>query len=143
MVTGLQKFSGGEVRRRASSPKLQVFNTALMSAQSARRFADARKDHTWWGRLVESAIGAHLANAAAVGGCEAFYWRNRNSEVDFVARAGKVISGIEVKSGRSRDSLPGMNAFVENFHPERTLLIGEGGVSTEEFLSRRAEYWIA
>ena len=33
MITGLQKYSGNAVRRRASSPKLQVLNTALMTAQ--------------------------------------------------------------------------------------------------------------
>ena len=143
MVTGLQKFSGGEVRRRASSPKLQVFNTALMSAQSARRFTEARKDHAWWGRLVESAIGAHLVNAAAAGGCEVFYWRDRNNEVDFVARVGKMITGIEVKSGRSSSSLPGMDAFAESFHPQRKLLVGEGGIAVEEFLGRPVDYWIS
>jgi uncharacterized protein len=32
MVCGLQKFAGEAVRQRGSSPKLQVFNTALVSA---------------------------------------------------------------------------------------------------------------
>ena len=32
MIVGLQKFSGGTARQRGSSPKLQVLNTALMSA---------------------------------------------------------------------------------------------------------------
>ena len=34
MLTGLSKFSGKIVRSRGSSPKLQVFNTALLTAQS-------------------------------------------------------------------------------------------------------------
>ena len=32
MMVGLQKYSNAPVRRRGSSPKLQVFNTALMTA---------------------------------------------------------------------------------------------------------------
>jgi predicted AAA+ superfamily ATPase len=143
MVTGLQKFAGGDVSRRASSPKLQVFNTALMSAQSGRRLADARADHTWWGRLVESAIGAQLVNAAAAGDCQAFYWRERNDEVDFIVRLGGQITAIEVKSGRRPDSLPGMDAFAAKFRPHRKLLVGQGGIPLEDFLSRPTGYWFA
>jgi len=141
MVTGLQKFAGGEASRRASSPKLQVFNTALMSAQSSRRFTEARRDPAWWGRLVESAIGAHLVNAAAAGDCQVFYWRERNHEVDFIVRIGSMITAIEVTSGRSRDVLPGMDAFAATFRPRRKLLVGRGGVSIEEFLVRPVEHW--
>ena len=65
-----------------------------MTAQSGLPFEEAKEDREFWGRLVESAIGAHLANAAAVGECELFYWRERNREVDFVARAGRAITAI-------------------------------------------------
>ena len=58
LLTGLAKFSGRAVRQRGSSPKLQVLNTALMSAQSGLSFEEARADR---------ATGAHLANAAAAG----------------------------------------------------------------------------
>src|SRR5207249_4142916 len=80
MVTGLEKFAGTAVRQRGSSPKLQVLNTALMTAQSGLRLEEARADPQFWGRLVESAAGAHLANAAAAGTCDLFYWRDRNKE---------------------------------------------------------------
>ena len=92
MLTGLSKYSGKEVRSRGSSPKLQVFNTALLTAQSGLTPAEARTDGEFWGRLTESAVGAHLANAAACGVCELFYWREGNREVDFVVRAGRVRS---------------------------------------------------
>jgi hypothetical protein len=55
MVMGLMKYSHGEVRQRGSSPKLQVLNTALVSAQSGVRLGEARADRETWGRLVESA----------------------------------------------------------------------------------------
>ncbi|HZL05645.1 MAG TPA: ATP-binding protein, partial [Coriobacteriia bacterium] len=100
MVRGLQKFAGQAVRQRGSSPKLQVMNTALMSATAGLTPTEARVDREHMGRLVESAVGAHLANAAARGVCEVFYWRDRNREVDFVVRAGRALVAIEVKSGR-------------------------------------------
>ncbi len=142
MVAGLQKFTGGEARQRASSPKLQVLNTALMGAQSGLTLTMARKDLSFWGRVVESAVGAHLANAAATGTVELFYWRDRNREVDFVVRAGRAVTAIEVKSGRRRESLPGMEAFAATFQPSRTLLVGGDGLAIEEFLSRPVEHWV-
>lgn len=51
MVAGLQKFSGNQIRQRASSPKLQVLNTALMTAQSGRSPDAIRTDGDAWGRL--------------------------------------------------------------------------------------------
>jgi hypothetical protein len=66
MLTGLQKFAEHQSHERASSPKLQVLNTALITAQSRLTFEEARKDREFWGRLVESAVGAHLLNTAAV-----------------------------------------------------------------------------
>ncbi|MCC7485869.1 MAG: ATP-binding protein [Burkholderiales bacterium] len=143
MLTGLQKFAGRAVRSRGSIPKLQVLNTALVTAQSGLSFADARADRELWGRLVESAVGAHLANAAMSGACELFYWRERNREVDFVVRAGRNVTAIEVKSGRAVPSPPGMEAFAAAFRPARRLLIGAGGIAVEEFLSKPAESWIA
>jgi len=142
MVTGLQKYTGSALRRRGSSPKLQVLNTALMTAQSGLSLAETRGDRQLWGRLVESAVGAHLANAAAGGTCDLFYWRERNREVDFVVRAGKRLVAIEVKSGRARDTLPGMAAFDEAFRPMRKLLVGGDGIPVDEFLSQPVAHWM-
>ena len=143
MVTGLQKFAGEAVRQRGSSPKLQVLNTALMTAQSGLTFKDARADHEFWGRLTESAVGAHLANAAAAGACELFYWRERDKEVDFIVRAGRRLTAIEVKSVRSRHAQPGLAAFAAAFKPQRKLLIGGDGIPVEEFLARPIGHWIS
>jgi uncharacterized protein len=136
MLTGLPKFSGKAVRSRGSSPKLQVFNTALLSAQSGLTPAEARADGEFWGRLTESAVGAHLANAAAGGQCELFYWREGNEEVDFVLRSGRVVVGLEVKSGRAPLVHSGLAAFSAAFKPKRTLLVGGDGIPVEEVLSR-------
>lgn len=142
LLTGLAKFSGRSVRQRGSSPKLQVLNTALMSTQSGLSFEEARADREFWGRLVESAIGAHLANAAVAGECELFYWRERNREVDFVVRAGRALTAIEVKSGRSRDTQPGLAAFTDAFTSSRRLLVGGDGIPVEEFLLRPVAHWV-
>lgn len=142
MVCGIEKYAGSQARSRASSPKLQVLNTALMTAQSGLDLAAARADREFWGRLTESAIGAHLANAAATGSCGLFYWRDRNREVDFVLRAGRTLIAIEVKSGRTRDARAGLGAFAESFRRARSLLVGGDGIPVEEFLREPVEYWI-
>lgn len=142
LVTGLPKFSDAVVRSRASSPKLQVFNTALLTAQSGLTPAEVFADREFLGRLTESAVGAHLANASAIGECELFYWREGNFEVDFVLRAGRTLVAIEVKSGRSPVALPGLAAFKAAFKPKRALLVGGGGIPVDEFLSRPVTYWL-
>lgn len=142
MLAGLEKFSHGEVRKRGSSPKLQVLNTALMSAQDHRSFSEAREDGTYWGQLVESCVGAHLLNSSFGTTIGVTYWRERNHEVDFVLQQGKKIVAIEVKSGRHREALPGMAAFVQRFKPKRTLLVGGQGIAIEDFLSEPLSYWM-
>ena len=141
MLACLGKYSGTRVRQRSSIPKLQVLNTALMTATSPFTMAQAFEDRQFWGRLVESAVGAHLVNAQAAGTCEVFYWRERSREVDFIVRAGDALTAIEVKSGRSADSLPGMAAFEKKFPSARKLLVGGDGIALEEFLSQPVERW--
>jgi len=143
VLMGIPKFAGEAVRQRGSSPKLQVMNTALLTAQSGLLPEDVAADGEFRGRLTESAVGAHLANAAATGQCELFYWRDRNREVDFVVRTGHALTAIEVKSGRARDAQSGLAAFAEAFKTRRTLLVGGDGIAVEDFLSRPAVHWIS
>lgn len=142
MVTGLQKFSNQAIRVRGSSPKMQVLNTALVTAQTGLDISEARKDTEYWGRLVESAVGAHLANAEMTGLGSLYYWRDHNREVDFVFKIGRKLTAIEVKSGRAPDTLPGMMAFSGVYKPNRKLLVGTGGIAVEDFLSEAVEHWI-
>jgi uncharacterized protein len=142
LVVGLQKYAGDVARSRGSSPKLQVLNTALLTAQADLTLAEARSDGEFWGRLVESAVGAHLANAAAAGELALYYWRDRNHEVDFVVKAGRRLAAIEVKSGRTPEVHTGTAAFAAAFKPQRSLLVGGDGIELGEFLSRPASHWI-
>jgi len=143
LLMGLPKFAGQRVRQRSSSPKLLVLNTALMSVLSNRTFDEARLDREFWGRTVESAVGAHLINCAKGKNIEISYWLNRNRELDFVMRSGRSITAIEVKSGRKLYRLPGIDAFCKTFAVKRRLLIGGQGISVKEFLSTAIEKWIA
>ncbi len=143
MMTGLQKYSGQSVRIRSSSPKLLVMNTALMSVECHKTMSQALSDTQFKGRLVESAVGAHLANAAAKeAGIRLFYWRENNHEVDFVVETHSTLTAIEVKSGQSRRSGSGMHMFSKKFAPTRMLLVGEGGIPIGDFLSKDAEHWV-
>lgn len=143
MLTGLAKFSLERIRQRASSPKLQVLNTALVTAQASLAFAEARRTPEFWGRLVESSVGAHLLNSSAGTAAEVFYWRERGREVDFVVRMGRRVVAIEVKSGASKGMLPGMAAFVHTFRPQRTLLVGGDGLPLEQFFQTPATALVA
>jgi hypothetical protein len=142
MMAGLEKYSCGQVRQRGSSPKLQVLNTALMSAMDPRSIAEARQDGDYWGRLVESSVGAHLFNSSFGTSIAVTYWRERNSEVDFVLEQGKTLVAIEVKSGGRRDTMPGMDAFARKFKPKRKLLVGGQGIRLDDFLSQPASHWL-
>lgn len=141
LVAGLPKFSGKQVRQRASSPKLQVMNTALMTAPSPYSLLSAQRDREYWGRLVESAIGAHLLSSTRGKKIEIFYWLERNQEVDFLMRSGKDLVCLEVKSGRVRQRLSGMMAFTKAFKVKRQLLIGQEGIPLKDFLTKPVEHW--
>lgn len=140
LIRGLQKYAGQHHRRRSSSPKLNVLNMALMSADSGYTKAEAQADRSYRGRVVESAVGAHLHNTAAPD-CRLHYWRDGTDEVDFVLDRGQRLVAIEVKSGAVPAQLRGLAAFEREFGACRRLLIGDGGIPLAEFLSYPAEHW--
>jgi len=135
LLTGLAKFTTKIHRQRASSPKLLVLNTALMSASSGFSFDEARQNPEFWGRLVESAVGASLFNATYGKDIKLWYWQQGNFEVDFVLTTKDKILGIEVKSGRRRERLLGLKLFSKQFPESKKLLIGAEGLSFEEFFN--------
>ena len=141
LLTGINKFANQPVRTKGTSPKFQVLNTALMSAQSGKTFEEAQNDREFWGRLTESAVGAHLLNSARGKQIEVFYWRERNEEVDFVLKKGAKLVAIEVKSSLKKETLSGLNSFNKNFSPHRILLVGEHGEKIESFLKTPIENW--
>ena len=140
LIAGLSGYASGAHRRRASSPKLNVLNTALMSSQSGYTFEEAQADRIFWGRLVESAVGAHLFNTKTPE-VRLYFWRDRNHEVDFVLERGRRLVAIEVKSGVRRSSVSGLGEFGERFDVTASIVVGEGGLPLSEFLLAPAGEW--
>lgn len=142
LLVGLSKYAGQQVRRRASSPKLQVLNNALKTALSRFTLEEAKRDTEFWGQLVESAVGASLYMDLSRTDVELFYWSSRNREVDFVLSRGKDLVAIEVKSGRRKTSLPGIEAFSKEFKVKRKLLVGPQGIPLDRFFLTPVEAWL-
>ena len=140
LIAGLPKYAASAHRRRTSSPKLNVLNTALVTAEAGHTFEEAQADRTFRGRLIESAVGAHLFNTAT-DNIRLYYWRDGAYEVDFVLQRGSHIVPIEVKSGPNTKPIRGMEKFSQRFNPGRSLLVGEGGIPLDEFLTVPASHW--
>lgn len=142
LLTGLHKYHRGVARQRASPPKFNVLNTALMSSAVPYTFAESQADRSFWGRLVESAVGAHLCNTAK-NTEKVHYWRESPHEVDFVISDAKRLTAIEVKSGTQQGKLNGLDAFADQHKDCKRLLVGAGGVDLTEFLSYPLSHWLA
>lgn len=142
MVTEIKKYAGGKVRRRGSSPKLNVMNTGLMTAVSNYDLDSAKEDTAYWGRLVESTIGAHLINNSTQDNLDIFYWRHINREVDFIIKQKKSLIAIEVKSGLHKSSTSGLKSFSNLFNPKKVMLVGSHGIKIKEFLSKPLDFWV-
>ncbi len=134
LASGLERFKAGRAARRGSSPKLVVWNNALVTCLGLAGFEEARSDSSLWGRLVENAVGAHLLNHLQGKPHEVTYWRERSDEVDFVVRVGQTVWAIEVKSGRPGRPA-GLAAFLRRYQHTRPLIVGAGGMPLQEFFS--------
>ncbi len=135
MLTGIEKFSGSRISQKSSSPKFQVINTGLISAQSNYTFQQYKQKPDFWGRMAESCVGSHLINCSLSSGINLYYWREGNFEVDYILEYNEKILAIEVNSGLENKT-PGMNKFSAQYHPDKVLLVGPSGLSIQEFLSQ-------
>lgn len=133
LLSGLEKYAGGIIRKRSSKPKFQVFNNALLSAQSERLFHDAVADGRYWSRLYESAVGTHLLNKSYTEDYSLYYWNENSMEVDYVIERGSRFVTLEVKSGKDSAN-DGMSVFDSKFHPSALYTIGTNGIDVGEFL---------
>lgn len=134
LLGGLQKFSIDTARRKASIPKLQVYNNALKMVFSPFTFEQAILDRKAWGHIFESGIGAYLISQAFTHRFEVFYWRERNDEVDFILRKKGAVVAIEVKSNAEKRT-EGLDKFRQLFNPQSSFIVGDGGIRAEDFLS--------
>ena len=134
LVDGLQKYAVDHARKRASIPKYQVYNNALKNIYVDKSFQDVQMDRKLWGRLFESAVGSWLINEAFRHRWLLYYWRDGADEVDFVLRKLDKTVAIEVKSNSESDTR-GLHVFQDKFHPVRSVIVGQGGIPAETFLS--------
>ena len=134
LLCGLQKYSVDNARRKASIPKLQVYNNALKTVYSPISFEQAIIDRKSWGRIFESNIGAYLVSQSFIHHFEVFYWRERDFEVDYILRKNNTLIAIEVKSNAEKRT-EGLEKFRQLFNPKSAFIIGDGGISAEDFFT--------
>lgn len=134
LITGLKKYTEKPLKTSASSPRLMVHDTSLMTAPYGQYRTLLLTDPARRGHLVESAVGAYLIRRSRAEHFDVFWWRERNAEVDFVLRSGEALTAIEVKGGAVK-GLGGLDAFHALYPASHSLIIGSPQVPIEEFLS--------
>lgn len=133
LLAGIEKYAANIIRKRSSSPRFQVHNNALLSAQKNENFEEIMQKPAEWGHIIESSVGTHLINHSISQNYSVYYWRERNEEVDFILeKRGKIIA-IEVKSNDSGSS-KGLAIFKNKFNPDRSYMVSNRGLSWQEFL---------
>ena len=138
IMSGLQKYDPKMLRQKASSPRLLVHDTALMTASFGRKRDLLLDDSELRGRLVETAVGAYLVNLSYSGDIEVFWWREGSLEVDYVIACEDAVCAIEVKSGRVKPTR-GMAEFIVRNPEARSLVVGSPDCSLEAFLSGKVD----
>ena len=133
LLAGLQKYSVDVARKRASIPKLQVYNNALKTIYNGMTLEQVVADRKAWGHIFESAVGAYIVNEAFKHRFEVTYWRDGNDEVDFVLKKNNSIVAIEVK-GNAEKRTAGLDEFKKKFNPINAFIVGSEGVKPEDFL---------
>ena len=142
IMSGLQKYDPKMLRQKASSPRLLVHDTALMTASFGRKRNSLLANPELRGRLVETAVGAYLVNLSYAGDIEVFWWREGGLEVDFVVTCEDAVYAIEVKSGRVKPTR-GMAEFIVRNPEARPLVVGSAECPLEAFLSGKVQLFAA
>jgi predicted AAA+ superfamily ATPase len=133
LLAGIEKYAANIIRKRSSSPRFQVHNNALLSAQKNENFEEIMQKPAEWGHIIESSVGTHLINHSISQNYSVYYWRERNDEVDFVLeRRGKIIA-VEIKSNDS-ENIKGLEVFRNKFMPDKSYLISNRGMTWQEIL---------
>ncbi|MBI4249299.1 MAG: ATP-binding protein [Elusimicrobia bacterium] len=138
LVVPLQKYSPEILRIRSSSPKLIVMAQALLAAVQGATPADLAKDRELYGRWAENAVGAHLLRS----GIEVYYWRERDEEIDFIARHRGVALAIEVTVSEKKRPAAFLERLARKRGISKTLVVGPAGVALSEFLCTDPGPWI-
>ena len=136
-VKPLQKYSPSPIKERNSVPKMQVYNSAFRNRYGLHTFEEAVTDAAEWGRQVESAVGAHLANRSVLDGFDLLYWRDdRKNECDYVLKKGQALVAIEVNSSvaaRTKGFEEFQRLYADNI--ASAFIVGPEGFPLEDFFS--------
>lgn len=133
LLSGIEKYSKEKIRQRASSPKWQVRDNALLSVMSGKTFDQVKNDPAIFGRFVESAIGTHLLNSKKENKTNLYYWREGDKEVDYIIEYDNKIISIEVKSSVNKSS-NGLYEFRKRYNPHKSLIIEKDGLQWNDFI---------
>ena len=136
-VRPLGKYSPSPVTEKRSVPKMQVYNSGFRNRYDLFSFDEARANPAEWGRQVESAVGAHLANRSILDNFELLYWRNdKRQECDYVLKKGQALIAVEVKSSRV-DDLSGFEKFKDLYADRisEAFIVGPEGLPLEDFFN--------
>ncbi|MBX7147456.1 AAA family ATPase [bacterium] len=114
LITPLQKYTGAALAGKISSPKIIVMNSALIHAYQSWAKLDA--DPSWYGRILECAVGAHLS---LIPNSRLYYWREGQTEVDFVLKTPQNLWAFEIKSGLKKAATHGLEAFAKKYKKAR------------------------
>ena len=136
-VKPLQKYAPSVIKEKNSVPKMQVYNSAFRNRYGQYSFEEAVTNPAEWGRQVESAVGAHLANRSQLDGFELLYWRDEHKkECDYILKKGQSLVAIEVKSS-SADDTSGFEKFKVLYGENITsaFIVGPEGLPLEDFFS--------
>jgi predicted AAA+ superfamily ATPase len=133
LLCGIQKFSTKLLNTRASSPRLMVYDTSLMTSNSKALGRDWLSTTDKRGHLVESAIGACLLARSKQEHFDLYWWRDKDDEVDFVLERGDERIALEVKAGKI-GSRSGMTRFILENRGTKALIVGSPETPIESFL---------
>ena len=111
----LHKYSENTLKIKSSSPKILPLAPCLYYLTLRSPYSSQER-----GRVFELVVGSILNRLSFE--YEMYYWRESNSEVDYVLRKGKNVIAIEVKSGKKKSD-KGLLAFKEKFPHAKILII--------------------
>lgn len=124
LIKILQKYTGSEIKKRASSPKIVPLNNGLVNA--FHNPGDIDTNPEWRGRIYESSVGSALVTVTEG---NLYYWREGKYEVDYVLCLEGKVYAIEVKSGRRR-AVKGLTNFLEKYPDAIPVIIDSKNIET-------------
>ena len=134
LFKGLEKYSAKHVKIKSSSPKIIPLCPAFYTLAAGQHALEKPEIK---GHVFEAVVGTDLLR---IPNAKVYYWRDGNSEVDFVVVYDSQTIAIEVKSGRTK-SAKGLEAFSYRFPHTKSCFITwenyiEFATSPGEFLQK-------